>query len=348
MRKKLLVLSISVAVAGVASAATNLVLNGSFEQTFTDGYDLTVDAAIDGSFAYGQVVDTGYIPYWSVNQSGYAVNPDGGLNQFGLDNNPLDASDGNIAYGAGHPVHYFNIWQNVTGHGSGVAVGTRVYKLTFDYYHTSNEANNWLEAKIQMLDGPGGYMEVALGGVGVDPGLPLDSWQPVELIMPANVGFDGSQIQVLLSGSGGSFVDHVRLESSQGYEMWAAGYGLEGFNALRTTDIEPDGMDNLLEYALGGNPTNDDAAAVLPTLEVTVGTMEYVYRRRIDAAVSGLDYALILNTNDLLQAAWINVGTTFETTNVVIDADFESVTNTIPVKGDVGFVNLEIDENIGF
>jgi hypothetical protein len=49
------------------------------------------------------------------------------------------------------------------------------------------------------------------------------------------------------------------------YETWAADNNLTGGDALRTADLEPDGIENLLEYVLGGNPTTDDAAAILPT-----------------------------------------------------------------------------------
>jgi len=48
------------------------------------------------------------------------------------------------------------------------------------------------------------------------------------------------------------------------YEAWVADWGLAGSDTNRSADLEyggiGDGVDNLLEYALGGNPTNDDAA----------------------------------------------------------------------------------------
>lgn len=206
--KKLIVLLMVVAMASFASA--NMVKNGSFDTTFTDGYAQTVSAAVEGSYAYGQVVGVVYMPEWGAGQSGYAVNTDGNPNHFGYAN-PASASDGQIVFGAGHPAHYFSIWQNVSDGGDPTADGTKDYTLTFDYYHCSDQANEWLEAKIQMLDGPGGYMEVALGGVGVDPGVPLDSWQQMSLTFAANAGFDGSQVQVFLQGSGGSYVDNVSL-----------------------------------------------------------------------------------------------------------------------------------------
>ena len=209
--KKLVIVVMGLAIAVAASA--NLVVNGSFEQTFTDGFAQTVDATIDGSLAYGS--DGGganHIPAWGGDQNwGYAVNPDGGLNQFGLAANPASATDGTVVYGAGNPAHYFGIWQNTSDNGSGYADGTKDYKLTFDFYHSSAIAGSWLTAKIQMPTGVGGSVEASLGGVGVDPGLSLDAWHTVELTLPANAAFNGSDVQVFLQGSGGSFVDNVNL-----------------------------------------------------------------------------------------------------------------------------------------
>ena len=132
------------------------------------------------------------------------------------------------------------------------------------------------------------------------------------------------------------------------YEQWAETHGLTGTDALRTTDVEPDGMDNLLEYALGGNPKVDDADAVLPSSSIVEdsGTnwLEYIYSRRLDASARELDYAITLNTNDLVLGAWINIGTDAETGTAAIDADFESVTNRFSTGEDKKFTNLEITE----
>lgn len=213
--RKLIVTLMVMAIGGVASA--NLVVNGSFEQSFTDGLAQTVDAAVPNSYAYGGDGAGGgnFLPSWGADQNwGYAWNPtgSGGVNHFGLAAGFTSVSDGSIAYGAGHSAHYFGIWQNVTAAGSGVADGTQDYKLTFDAYQSSAIAGGaWLVAKIQMLDGVGGYMEASMGAVGTPSGLPADSWQPVELTMTANAGFDGSQIQVFLQGAGGTYIDNVDL-----------------------------------------------------------------------------------------------------------------------------------------
>jgi len=142
---------------------------------------------------------------------------------------------------------------------------------------------------------------------------------------------------------------YVKVMQGTTYADWAEENGLVGADALRTADIENggvgDGMENLLEYVLGGDPNVDDAASILPTSEFTTDVLEYVYNRRLDAAIRGLTYGLNLNTNGL-QSAWDFVGTDYETTTGAIDADFESVTNAIPITGiDVGFVNLEVTED---
>jgi len=151
--------------------------------------------------------------------------------------------------------------------------------------------------------------------------------------------------------STGHIIDDLGIKLIQGvtYADWVAeDTGLtEGVNDARTDDPDLDGMDNLLEYVLGGDPLVDDAASILPTSDFAVDTVEYVYRRRVDAALRGLDYGLLVNINDLqLGNAWTNYGHAFETDAGSIDFEFESVTNVLPITGiDKGFLNLEVMEN---
>ena len=145
------------------------------------------------------------------------------------------------------------------------------------------------------------------------------------------------------------YYDDLYLKVLKGisYEDWVVEDTdlTEGVNDARTDDPDADTMDNLLEYALGGNPLVDDAATILPTSEFTADTIEYVYRRRVDASTRGLIYGLVINT-DGLQLPWTDVGTTFETDIGPLDFAFESVTNILPVTGLYkGFVNLEVTEN---
>ena len=129
------------------------------------------------------------------------------------------------------------------------------------------------------------------------------------------------------------------------YMEWAAGAGLDtnGSNSAATFDVEPDGMDNLLEYALGGNPLIDDAASILPTSEfIDADTWEYVYTRRLDATSRGLAYDIVAKEN-LLAPDWTHSGGLWETNSAPIDAFFESVTNVIPNSTNQGFIKLEVE-----
>ncbi len=211
--------------------------------------------------------------------------------------------------------------------------------------------NAWHDAHLQFVKWDENGVPYAYEGSQIDVVFPnnnepYDVWRSYSITQVVTEAQSGAMLQVHFQGAG-MFIDHVSLKlfGTGDYDGWIASFGLEGADAERDTDYEDDGMENLLEYALGGNPTNDDAAAVMPTLECTADTMEYVYRRRTDAVSRGLDYGVVLNTNSLqFAAAWTNVGTSFETAIGAIDEKFESATNTIPVSGDVGFVNLEVTE----
>ena len=205
--KKLIIVLMMAIMCGAVSA--NLLVNSSFEDTFTDEYSQTVDATIAGSFAYGGLGWQNFLPRWNSDENwGFALNPTGSGTDGPFGQSPPDASDGAIIYGAGHVAHYFGIFENANTESGISADGTKTYVLTFDFYHDSRFAGNWLTAKIQM---PPSGVEIVLGGVGVDPGVPLDSWQPITLSLPADMAFDGAEPQVYLQGSGGSWVDNVSL-----------------------------------------------------------------------------------------------------------------------------------------
>ncbi|RKX44165.1 MAG: hypothetical protein DRP64_07050 [Verrucomicrobia bacterium] len=164
---------------------------------------------------------------------------------------------------------------------------------------------------------------------------------------------DLSSTTFFQAGDKSLLADIISLGDYPGYAEWVADFGLSGSDTNRTADLEyggiGDGMDNLLEYALGGNPTNDDAAAIMPT---TPGLVEsggtnyvvYIYRRRTDAALRGLVYGINYKFN-LVVDSWTPAGTVFETGYGPIDSKFDSVTNNLPtVCSDEAFFTLEITE----
>ena len=130
------------------------------------------------------------------------------------------------------------------------------------------------------------------------------------------------------------------------YQDWTIDYALSGEDAALLANPDGDGLDNLGEYALGGYPDLAGLpAGILPELYVGSSgggdVMIMLYRRRLDAAARGLYYYLDL-TENLDGGPWSTNGYT-ETGTQVLDAEFECVTNEIPIGVSNGFIRLNIE-----
>ncbi len=120
------------------------------------------------------------------------------------------------------------------------------------------------------------------------------------------------------------------------YQDWGESEGLTGANDDYAQNPDGDLLDNLAEYALGGQPTNSANQGIASTY----GTMEeggtnwvtYVYARRSDYAVRGLDYYLE-TTSDLVYAGWTNDN--YEVVGIdITGGNFDYVTNRVPTIGE--------------
>lgn len=134
------------------------------------------------------------------------------------------------------------------------------------------------------------------------------------------------------------------------YAKWAELSGLTvGVNDGLTDDVEPggpDGMDNLFEYGVGGDPLADDSAVYLPVEFSTPGYLNLVYRRRTDAGARGLTYE-VLSSTDLVTDP-IDNATDFVGAGPLVPSvpGFESVTNRVPTAvEDAQFMQLKITIN---
>ena len=167
--------------------------------------------------------------------------------------------------------------------------------------------------------------------------------------------FDGAERHLGIVGippdsttATGAFYDDIYLKVIKGntYEDWVVEDTAltVGVNDARTDNPDFDSMDNLLEYALGGNPLVDDDASILPAADFGSSSIEYVFRRRSDHATRGLNYGITATADDLTLNTWTNYGGLFEVSSGTIDFAFDSVTNTVPAGGDIGFLNLEVEE----
>ncbi|VGO15400.1 hypothetical protein PDESU_03983 [Pontiella desulfatans] len=128
------------------------------------------------------------------------------------------------------------------------------------------------------------------------------------------------------------------LSPEELYQGWA---GLNGGDTDMTVDTDLDGMDDLLEYALGGNPTTNDAAAILPVIAADSGSFLYIYSRREDYLDRGLTYS-VLSSADLVFEPITNA-TTFVGVSAPANG-FESVTNRVSTAAQAAqFLNLEVE-----
>ncbi|VGO13041.1 hypothetical protein PDESU_01595 [Pontiella desulfatans] len=134
-------------------------------------------------------------------------------------------------------------------------------------------------------------------------------------------------------------VESVCLQAGQSlFGTWIAGYGLTGVDAAMDANPDDDLIDNLAEYALGGNPTNANDDGILPSLG-NVDGWKYVYRRRTDDDT--LVYWVETTTN-LVSNGWKTNGVVEVGAGAVDDA-FESVTNRVDTDESMHeFIRLQI------
>jgi autotransporter-associated beta strand protein len=66
-----------------------------------------------------------------------------------------------------------------------------------------------------------------------------------------------------------------------GYNSWITGFSLDGEDQPGD-DSDKDGLDNLLEFVLNGDPSVSDSS-ILPALNVTATDFEFTYQRRDDS-----------------------------------------------------------------
>lgn len=137
------------------------------------------------------------------------------------------------------------------------------------------------------------------------------------------------------------YIDDISVTSSVAhpedlYNAWALDEGLTTNNNAYAADPDGDALDNLAEYALGGQPTNPANQGIVSTYgmmeEGGTNWMAYVYAMRSDASLRGLDYYLETST-DLVVADWTNGNYEVVGTHVTGGA-FDYVTNRVPTLGE--------------
>ncbi|MDF7826664.1 hypothetical protein P4B35_21725 [Pontiellaceae bacterium B12227] len=136
----------------------------------------------------------------------------------------------------------------------------------------------------------------------------------------------------------------LTIEAS-GFSGWVSDYDLTGDDALPGADVEPDGLNNLMEYALGGNPTNDDAAAVSPkTYTAEVGGTDYFYHVSDQRDDSSLTFTLGTKASLIVSPTWDTNDVSLVGESMVSE-NYKTVTNRTEATPDAKFLQLEVQQN---
>jgi len=125
--------------------------------------------------------------------------------------------------------------------------------------------------------------------------------------------------------------------TSSGYGSWITGFGLALADQDPNDDPDNDGFDNLIEYALGGNP-NSSNTGIAPTGSKSGANYTLVFNRA-DLALAGGDVAISIEYGNDLDG-WTPVAVPSASGNVgpvnFLIADGspnDLVTATIPTGG---------------
>jgi sialate O-acetylesterase len=128
---------------------------------------------------------------------------------------------------------------------------------------------------------------------------------------------------------------------SGSYVRWMESYPAAGGSTNYMDDPDGDGMNNLLEYALGGEPDVFDASSVQPAAAMESGWMVYVYKQRKNYEGFGLDYS-VLSGADLVSGPPTNATTVIGSGEY--DSDFNLVTNGMPADASQSFMQLKVQK----
>jgi autotransporter-associated beta strand protein len=135
----------------------------------------------------------------------------------------------------------------------------------------------------------GADLEVSAAVVTLDPLATLDD--PVYVLAEytnltgtpqfASVTGVPSGYSIDYAHNGGTQIALVQ-NAAAGFASWVGGFGLPPADQDPTDDPDNDGVDNLLEFVLNGDPSVSDSG-ILPVLNVTATDFEFTYQRRDDS-----------------------------------------------------------------
>lgn len=121
------------------------------------------------------------------------------------------------------------------------------------------------------------------------------------------------------------------LAITPAFATWAAAQGLTGNAALASADPDGDGLPNLVEFALGGDPLAADTAQLQPQLTAQDGVIELTFTRAPESV--GMADVIVQLSSDL--TTWTDFAT-------LSDAQTGPVRLTLPGGGAAQFARLRV------
>jgi hypothetical protein len=209
----------------------------------------------------------------------------------------------------------------------GLPDGTNLFNLTYPdgTWTVGNGGYDYADADVDLtVFGEGNY-DLPNGG-------------SAEFTFTANGGSGGARIALFLDNLGFNVGVGVFTNLSVTYNSWSNDYRLVGGEY---DDDDSDGLVNLYEYGLDGDPTNGLVDGKLPVLQSGSGGYEYIHGQRSDD--TSLLYYLEL-TDDLVNPNWTNDGYSVVATNVTGNT-LDFVTNSVLTVDDQKFIRLIIEQN---
>jgi hypothetical protein len=135
------------------------------------------------------------------------------------------------------------------------------------------------------------------------------------------------------------------LAAEEMYAEWLAGYPGVGSETGLSDNPDGDALDNLAEYALGGNPDNAADIGIASVVQDEGGWFYFVHAQRKYAAERGLVYDVVKDV-DLVYGDFTNTNVEVVGTNTSYVVGFDAVTNRVPSDAlDQQFLKLEIEAN---
>jgi hypothetical protein len=95
--------------------------------------------------------------------------------------------------------------------------------------------------------------------------------------------------------------------SASAYDTWATGFGLSGLDAGFEVDFDKDGLDNGLEFVLGGDPTLNDVPSKAPVQTIDASDLILTFKRA-DASIAGTTLSAEWDVD--LAGTWTSVAIT--------------------------------------